>query len=209
MGHLFIPCEMFVGRMQYAPTRIRVFDRWMVRMFLRRGVLHTLLYHTQQKRAIIWRFIVYPFIPCGMFVGRMQYAPTTVRAFDRWVVRVFLGRGVLHTPLYHTQRKRTIIWGFMVYAIIPCGMFVGRKHYAPTRVHVFDRWMVGMFSGRGVLHTPLYRPRRGRRIILGFMVWVFIPCGIFVGRMQYAPTRVHVFDRWMVGMFLGRGVFDR
>ena len=209
MGHLFIPCEMFVGRMQYAPTRIRVFDRWMVRMFLRRGVLHTLLYHTQQKRAIIWRFIVYPFIPCGMFVGRMQYAPTTVRAFDRWVVRVFLGRGVLHTTLYHTQRKRTIIWGFMVYAIIPCGMFVGRKHYAPTRVHVFDRWMVGMFSGRGVLHTPLYRPRRGRRIILGFMVWVFIPCGIFVGRMQYAPTRVHVFDRWMVGMFLGRGVFDR
>jgi len=33
-------------------------------------------------------------IPYGMFVGRMQYAPTTVRAFDRWVVRVFLGRGV-------------------------------------------------------------------------------------------------------------------
>ena len=99
----------------------------------------------------------YTFIPCGMFVGRMQYAPTTVRVLDRWVVGVFLGRGVLHTPLYHTQRKRTIIWGFMGYTIIPCGMIVGRMQYAPTRVHAFDRWMVGMFSGRGVLHTPLYR----------------------------------------------------
>ena len=51
------------------------------------------------------------------------------------MVGMFLRRGVLHTPLYHTQRKRTIIWGFMVYAIIPCGMCVGRMQYAPTRVH--------------------------------------------------------------------------
>ena len=51
--------------------------------FLCRGVLYTPLYHTQRKRAIIRRFLIYPFIPCGMFVGRMQYAPTTVRAFDR------------------------------------------------------------------------------------------------------------------------------
>ena len=57
---------------------------------------------------------------------------------------------VLHTPLDHTQQKWIIIWGFMVYAIIPCGMIVGRKHYAPTRIHVFDRWMVMVFLGRGV-----------------------------------------------------------
>ena len=99
----------------------------------------------------------YTIISCGMFVGRMQYAPTTVRVFDRWVVRVFLGRGVLHTPLYRPRRGRRIIWGFIVYSSIPCGIVVGRMQYAPTRVHVFDRWMVGMFSGRGVLHTPLYR----------------------------------------------------
>ena len=142
MGHLFIPFGMFVGRIQYAPTRVRVSDRYMVGMFLRRGVLHTPLYHTQRKRTIIWRFLIYPFIPCGMIVGRMQYVPTTVRAFDRWVVRVFLGRGVLHTPLYHTQRKRVIIRRFLIYPFIPCGMFVGRMQYAPTRVHVFDRWKV-------------------------------------------------------------------
>ena len=171
-----------------------------------RGVLHTPLYHTQQKRAIILGFIVYPFIPCGMFVGRMQYAPTRVHVFDRWVVRVFLGRGILHTPLDHTQRKRTIIRWFMSHLFIPCGMFVGRMQYAPTRVRVFDRWMVGIFSGSGVLHTPLYHTQQKRTIIWGFMVYAIIPCGMFVGRMQYAPTRVRVSDRWMVGMFSGRGV---
>ena len=150
MGHLFMPFGMFVGRKHYAPIRVHVFDRWMVRVFLGRGVLYTPLYHTQRKRAIIRRFLIYPFIPCGMFVGRMQYDPTTVRAFDRWVVRVFLGRGVLHTPLYHTQRKRTDVFRFRVYSFIPCGIFVGRMQYAPTRVHVFDRWVVRVFLGRGV-----------------------------------------------------------
>ena len=171
-----------------------------------RGVLHTPLYHLQRKRTIIRRFLIYPFIPCGMFVGRMQYAPTTVRAFDRWVVRVFLGRGVLHTPLDHTQQKRTIIWGFMGYTIIPCGMFVGRMQYAPTTVRAFDRWVVRVFLGRGVLHTPLDHTQQKRTIIWGFMVYVIIPCGMFVGRMQYAPTRVHAFDRWMVMVFSGRVV---
>ena len=142
--------------------------------------------------------MVYAIIPYGMFVRRMQYAPTTIRAFDRWVVRVFLGRGVLHTTLYHTQRKRTIIWGFMVYAIIPCGMIVGRMQYAPTRVHVFDRWMVMVFLGRDVLHTTLYHPQQKRTIIFGFMVYLFIPYGMFVRRMQYAPTTVRAFDRWVV-----------
>ena len=115
-----------------------------------RGVLHTPLDHTQRKRAIIRRFLIYPFIPCGMVVGRMQYAPTRVRVFDRWMVRMFLRRGVLHTLLYHTQQKRAIIWRFIVYPFIPCGMFVGRMQYAPTTVRVFDRWMVMVFLGRGV-----------------------------------------------------------
>ena len=86
----------------------------------------------------------------------------------------------------------------MVYAIIPQGMIVGSMQYAPTRVHVFDRWMVGMFSGSGVLHTPLDHTQQKRIIIWGFMGHLFIPCGMFVGRMQYALTRVHVFDRWIV-----------
>ena len=74
-----------------------------------------------------------------MFVGRMHYAPTRVHAFDRWVVRVFSGRGVLHTPLYHTQQKRIIIRDFMGHLFIPYGMIVGRIQYAPTRVRVSDR----------------------------------------------------------------------
>ena len=195
MGYTFIPCGMFVGRMQYAPTRVHVFDRWMVGMFLGRGILYTPLYHIQRKRAIIRRFLIYPFIPCRMFVGRMQYAPTWVHAFNRWVVRVFSCRGVLHTPPYRPCRGRRIIWVFMGHLFIPCGMFVRRMLLRPTRVRTFDGWVVRVSSRRGVLHTSLYRSRRGRRIIWGFMVWVFIPYGIFVGRMQYAPTRVHAFDR--------------
>ena len=142
--------------------------------------------------------MVYAIIPCGMFVGRMQYAPTRIHVFYRWVVRVFSGRGVLHTPLDHTQQKRAIIRRFMGYTIIPCGMFVGRMQYAPTRVRVSDRWMVGMFSGRGVLHTSLYYIQQKRTIIFRFQGHPFIPCGMIVGRMQYAPTRVHALDRWMV-----------
>ena len=122
----------------------------------RRGVLHTPFDHTQQKRTIIWGFMGHLFIPCGMFVGRMLLRPTRVHAFDRWMVEMFLGRGVLHMPLDHTQQKRIIIRGFMVYPFIPYGMIVGRMYYTPTRVCVFDRWMVGIFSGRGVLHTPIY-----------------------------------------------------
>ena len=104
-----------------------------------RGVLHTPLDHIQQKRIIIRGFMVSVLISYEMFVGRMQYAPTRVHAFDRWVVRVFLGMGVLHTLLYHTQRKRAIIRRFLIYPFIPCGMFVGRMQYAPTRVRVSDR----------------------------------------------------------------------
>ena len=171
-----------------------------------RGALHTPLYHTQQKRTIIRGFMGYAFIPCGMFVGRMQYAPTRVCVFDRWVVRVFLGRGVLHTPIDHTQRKRTIIQRFLIYPFIPCGMIVGRMQYAPTRVRAFDRWVVRVFSRRGVLHTPLDHTQQKRTIILKFMVYAIIPCGMFVGRMQYAPTQVRVFDRCVVRVFLRRGV---
>ena len=138
------------------------------------------------------------FIPYGMIVGRMLLRPTRVHVFYRWVVRVFSGRCVLHTPLDHTQQKRAIILRFLIYTFIPCGMFVGRMQYAPTRVRVSDRWVVGVFLGRGVLHTPLYRPRRGRRIIWGFLICAFIPLGMFVGRMQYAPTTVRSFDRWVV-----------
>ena len=174
-----------------------------------RGVLHTPIDHIQQKRTIIWGFMGHLFIPYGMFVGRMLLRPTRVRVFDRWVVRVFLGRGVLHTPLYHTQQKRAIIRGFMGYTIIPCGMFVERMQYAPTQVHAFDRWVVRVFSGRGVLHTPPYRSQQKRVDVFRFQVYTFIPYGMFVGRMQYAPTTVRAFDRWMVMVFLGRGVFDR
>ena len=96
-------------------------------------------YRPRRGRIIIWGSMGYTFIPCGMFVGRMQYAPTWVHVFYRWVVRMFSGRGVLHTFLYHTQQKRTIIWGFMVSVFIPYGMVVGRMQYTPTRVRISDR----------------------------------------------------------------------
>ena len=52
-------------------------------MRLRVCVFHTPLYCLLQKRMNIFGFRVYPFIPCGIFVGRMQYAPIRVRVFDR------------------------------------------------------------------------------------------------------------------------------
>ena len=130
-----------------------------------RGVLHTPLDRPRRGRIIIWGFMGYTFIPCGMVVGRMQYAPTQVHVFDRWMVEMFLGKGALHTPSYHTQQKQTIIWGFMVYSFIPCGMIVGRMLLRPTWVRAFDRWVVGMFSGRGVLHTPPDHTQQKRIII--------------------------------------------
>ena len=134
-------------------------------MYLCRGVLNTPLYHTQQKRTIIWGFLIYPFIPCGMIVGRIQYASTRVHTFDRWMVGMFSGRGVLHTPLYLSRQKRTIIFRFQDHPFISCEMFVGRMQYAPTRIHVFYRWAVRVFLRSGVLHTPLYYTQQKRTII--------------------------------------------
>ena len=127
----------------------------------------------------------------------------------RFGVHVRTCRGVLHTPLYRPRRGRRIIWGFIVYSSIPCGIVVGRMQYAPTRVHVFYRCVVRVFLRRGVLHTPLYHTQRKREIIRRFLIYPFIPLGMVVGRMQYAPITVRAFDRWVVRMFLGRGVFDR
>ena len=202
----FIPCGMFVGRMQYAPTTVRAFDRWVVRVFLGRCVLHTPLDHTQRKRTIIWEFMGYTIIPCGMIMGRMQYAPTRVRVFERWVVRVFLGRGVLHTPLYHTQRKRTIIWGFMVYAIIPCGMFVGRMQYAPTQAHLYLPSIKFAYPCRGVLHTPHKHPVRDECIDLKSENVHPFPLDTIEGRMQYAPTQTYLYHPSIKYAYLCRGV---
>ena len=41
-------------------------------------------------------------------------------------------------------------------------------------------------QGRGVLHTPYKTTRQGRSYLS--MGRCFYPCGIHVGRMQYAPT---------------------
>ena len=164
-------------------------------MFLGRAILYRPLYHTRQKRTIIRGFMVYAFIPCGMFVGRMQYDPTRVHIFDRWMVGIFSGRGVLHMPLYRPCRGRRIIWGVMGYTFIPYGMIVGRMQYAPTTVRAFDRWVVRVFLGRGVLHTPLDHTQQKRTIIWGFIGYTIIPFEMVVGRMQYVPTQVHVFDR--------------
>ena len=49
-----------------------------------------------------------------------------------------------------------------------------------------------------VFHTPIYRFQRKRMGVLRFQVYPFISYGMFVGRMQYVPTRVRVLDRWMV-----------
>ena len=187
MVYAIIPCGMFVGRMQYAPTRIHVFYRWVVRVFSGRGVLHTPLDHTQQKRAIIRRFMGYTIIPCGMFVGRMQYAPTRVRVSDRWMVGMFSGRGVLHTSLYYIQQKRTIIFRFQGHPFIPCGMIVGRMQYAPTRIHVFDRWMVRVFSCRVVLHTPIDHTQQKRTIIWEFHGPFVHPLRDDCGAYAFAP----------------------
>ena len=68
-------------------------------------------------------------------------------------------RGVLNTPHKRPDRGE--------YIFVGCPIF-GRQ-------------------GRGVLNTPHKRPDRGDLIYLS-MGRCFYPCGIHVGRMQYAPT---------------------
>ena len=40
-------------------------------------------YHSQRKQMNVFRFQVYTFIPCGIFVGRMLLRPTWIRVFVR------------------------------------------------------------------------------------------------------------------------------
>ena len=59
-------------------------------------------------------------------------APETPKA----KVLLYNNESPYNTPNNRFQRKRTDVFRFRVYAFIPCGVFVGRMQYAPTRVRV-------------------------------------------------------------------------
>ena len=132
-----------------------------------RGVLHTPYQTTRYGAEIISG--VHPFGPVGPFGGRIQYAPTVVRAgavrrrpvellvcwglAARWFVEAGTRVGaycIRLTGRHHRWRIHVPgVWSF-----IPCGMFGGAYCIRPTGRH--HRWRI---------HVP--------------GVWSFIPCGMF------------------------------
>ena len=145
-----------------------------------RGILHT-------PKHVPGVLIICPW--SWVFVGRMQYAHTrTIQSlsgvkFNKYVFIKYLsgmGRGVLHTSLNVSGGSIIYPWSWA---------FVGRMQYAPTQTiqslpgirfnkFIFIRYLYR--TGRGVLHTP--RNVSGGSIICPWSC-------VFVGRMQYAPTR--------------------
>ena len=180
---------VFVGRIQYTPTQTiqslpgigfnkDVFIRYLSRIDM--CILHT-PWNVSGGSIIclcLW-----------VFVGRMQDAPIrTIQSlsgigFNKYVFIKYLyriGRGVLHTPRHVSGRSIIFPWTWV---------FVGRMQYAPTQTIQsllgigFNKYIFIRYLSR-ICRVVLYTPRNvsGRSIICPWS-WVF------VGRMQYAPTR--------------------
>ena len=67
--------------------------------------------------------------------------------------------------------------------------------YAPTWVHLHHPSIKYVYPGRGVLHTPHKHPARDGRIDLKSKNVHPFPLETIEGRMQYAPTRAHMYPK--------------
>ena len=74
-------------------------------------------------------------------------------------------------------------------------MIEGRMQYAPTWVHLHHPSIKYVYPGRGVLHTPHKHPARDEQMAHEPPNDCPFSLGMIEGRMQYAPTRSHMYPK--------------
>ena len=125
----------------------------------------------------------------------MQCAPTLKYSHHLSIQYAYRGRGVLHTPYKHPARDDCIDHESPNDCPFSLGMIEGRMQYAPTWAHLYYPSIKCVYRGRGVLHTSYKHLVRDERIDdesqndYTASAW---PIG---GRMQYAPTRSHMYPK--------------
>ena len=104
-------------------------------------------------------------------------------------------RGVLHTPHKHPVRDEWIDHEPSNDCPLLLGMIGGRMQYAPTQVHLYLSSIKYVYPCRGVLHTPYKHPARDEYPSHESPNDCPFLLGMIEGRMQYAPTRAHMYPK--------------
>ena len=108
---------------------------------------------------------------------------------------MYPGRGVLHTPHKHPVRNEWINKESPNDCPFSLGMIEGRMQYAPTWAHLYYPSIKCVYPCRGVCNTPHKHPARDECINKEYPNDYPFLLGMIEGRMQYAPTRSHMYPK--------------
>ena len=122
----------------------------------------------------------------------MQYAPMQAHLYHPSIQYVYPCRGVLHTPYKHFARDEWIDLKSENVHLFPLEMIGWRMKNAPTQAHLYHPSIKYVYPCRGVLHTPYKHPARDEWIDPESENVHPFPLETIEGRMQYAPTQVHL-----------------
>ena len=125
----------------------------------------------------------------------MQYAPTWVYLYHTSIKYVYPCRGVLNTPHKHLVRDEYPYHESPNDCPFLLGMIEVRMQYAPTQKHLYHLSIQYAFPCRGVLHTPHNHPARDEYPYHKTQNDYPFLLGMIEGRMQYAPTRSHMYPK--------------
>ena len=184
---------MIEGRMQYAPTWKHPYHPSIRYAYPCRGVLHTPYKHPARDDCIDHESPNDCPFSLGMIEGRMQYAPTWKYPHHLSIKYAYPCRGVLHTPHKHPARDGRIDHEFQNDCPFLLGMIEGRMQYSPTWKYPYHPSIKCAYRGRGVLHTPHKHPVRDEWIDLKSEKVDLFSLGVIGRRMQYVPTRAHIY----------------
>ena len=105
------------------------------------------------------------------------------------------GRGVLHTPHKNPARDEWMLLKSKNDCPFSLGMIEGRMQYAPTWKHSYHLSIRYVHPYRVILHTPHKPPARYEQMAHEPPNDYPFLLGMIDGRMQYAPTRSHMYPK--------------
>ena len=112
----------------------------------------------------------------------------------------------MHTPYKHLARDERIDDESPNDCPFLLDMIEGRMQYAPTWAHLYYPSIKYVCPCRGVLHTPYKHPARDEQIDHKSPNDSTAPAWPIEGRMQYAPTQVHLYHTSIKCVYPCRGV---
>ena len=164
-------------------------------MYPCRGVLHTPHNHPARDDCISHESPNDCPFSLGMIEGRMQYVSTWKHPYHPSIQYVYPCRGLLNTPHKHPERDECTYQKSPNDSTTPEWPIEGPMQYAPMWAHLYYPSIKCAYCGRGVLHTPYNHLERDDCISHESPNDCPFLLGMIEGRMQYAPTRSHMYPK--------------